>query len=85
MTTTNPLAPHDTNHFSAALRPTELAHLLGVSRSMLWKLHSSGRLPLPIRLGRSTRWRRAEVLAWLEAGCPDRAAWQARRSNGGEA
>ena len=32
-----------------------------------------------VRLGRSVRWRRDELLAWLEAGCPARDRWEALR------
>jgi predicted DNA-binding transcriptional regulator AlpA len=44
-------------------------------------LHSSGRVPLPVRLGRSVRWRRDEIAEWLAAGCPNREAWLARNAN----
>ena len=54
------------------------ATLCGVSRSGWWKLHSSGRCPVPIRLGRKTLWRVAELTDWLNDGCPtgDRWTWQ---------
>ena len=55
----------------------EAAQLLGISERHLWALNSSGRLPQPVRLGRSVRWRRQELLAWLEAGCPSRDRWEA--------
>ena len=58
-----------------ALRAKAAARLLGISERHLWALHSSGRLPTPVRLGRSVRWRRDELLAWLEAGCPSRDVW----------
>lgn len=50
--------------------------LLGISRNMVWKLHSTGRLgPLPVRLGRCVRWRLRELRTWVEAGCPARDQW----------
>lgn len=30
----------------------------------------SGRMPSPVYLGRSPRWRRRELNDWIEAGCP---------------
>ena len=62
------------------LRPDEVADMLGVSRSQLYKLHSSGRFPLPVRLGRSTRWRKRELIEWTDAGCPSRAQWEAQKA-----
>ncbi len=50
--------------------------MFGISRNMVWKLHSTGRLgPLPVRLGRCTRWRLCELRMWVEAGCPTRDQW----------
>lgn len=55
----------------------DAAELLGISRAQFWKLNSSGKVPLPVRLGaKAPRWRVAELRSWLEAGCPDRASWQ---------
>lgn len=59
----------------------DAAVLLGISRAQLWKLHASGKLPLPVRLGaKAPRWRVDELRAWLTAGCPDRATWERIRS-----
>ena len=59
------------------LNAQQVADLLGVSVRHLYKLHNSGRLPAPIRLGRAVRWRREELQAWITAGTPNRARWQA--------
>jgi predicted DNA-binding transcriptional regulator AlpA len=45
-----------------------------------WSLHSSGRCPLPIRCGRSVRWRLDELRQWAEQGCPSRDAMRAMQS-----
>ncbi len=63
-----------------AIRAKELAALLGVSLRQVWRLSSSGKLPKPVRLGGSVRWRRNEIIAFLEAGCPDRQSWEAMRN-----
>ena len=38
---------------------------------------AAGRLPPPVRIGRSKRWRRQEILDWISAGCPNRQTWEA--------
>ncbi len=48
----------------------ELARMMGVSERTLWRLLSGGKLPQPVRIGRNTRWRLAEVTEWIERGCP---------------
>lgn len=63
-----------------AIPADEAARLCGVSRGFWWKLHSSGRCPLPVRLGRKTLWRVEELKAWLAAGCPERLKWNALRN-----
>jgi predicted DNA-binding transcriptional regulator AlpA len=59
-----------------------VAKLLGISERHLWACHASGRLgPRPIALGRSKRWRMAELHAWLAVGAPARDAWDAMQAN----
>jgi prophage regulatory protein len=62
-----------------AVSAKEAAALVGVSRAQWWKLHSAGKVPLPIYLGtKAPRWRVDELRAWLTAGAPDRQTWRAR-------
>jgi predicted DNA-binding transcriptional regulator AlpA len=65
-----------------AVTAEQAAKLFSVSRSTWWKMHSLGQVPRPIRLGRCTRWRRSELEAWQEAGCPDRVTWEELRRGG---
>ena len=58
------------------LTVADLAGLLNVSVRHVWALNSSGRLPAPVRLSRSVRWRKSEMLAWLDSGCPVRDRWE---------
>jgi excisionase family DNA binding protein len=59
-----------------AVTSAEAAALLGIGRTTFLKLNSAGRVPMPIRFGRSVRWRRDELRAWLNAGCPNRDRWK---------
>lgn len=56
-----------------------VARLLSVSERHVWAMHSSGRLPLPCRLGRRLAWPVDELRAWCLAGMPPRETWQALR------
>lgn len=57
-----------------------LAVLLGgVSVRHVRSLHSRGLLPSPHRLGSRVLWNREEILAWIRAGLPPRAKWEAMR------
>lgn len=70
----------NTNHAPAvpriALPAADVAKLLDVSERHVWSLHASGRLPRPVRLGRSVRWSADELRDWLAAGAPSRDAWE---------
>ena len=65
-----------------ALNAEEVAKLLSVSLRHIHALNASGRLPRPIRLGRSVRWRADELRDWLNAGCPARDRWEVMREGG---
>lgn len=67
-------------HEDRLLPVGQVASLLNLSQRAIWKLLAVGRLPRPVRLGRSVRWRAAELSAWIGAGCPSRDTWEARDS-----
>jgi excisionase family DNA binding protein len=52
------------------LRADEVARLLSVCRRSVWAWASGGRMPQPVKIGRASRWRRTELEAWVEKGCP---------------
>jgi len=51
------------------------ADLLNISSRTLYRLDDLQAIPEPVRLGKLIRWRLAELLAWIDAGCPQRRAW----------
>jgi predicted DNA-binding transcriptional regulator AlpA len=61
------------------LTDRQAAALCGCSRASWHRWRAAGKLPPAVRLGRKLLWRRAEIVAWVDAGCPDAAAWQAIR------
>ena len=74
-----PLLVNDHDAAGLAVDAAELAKLLHVSLRHVNALNSSGRLPKPIRLGRSVRWPREELVWWIAAGAPSRDAWEAMK------
>lgn len=70
-----PPLPIDAERFQRLLKPGEVAHSLGVSRSWLYDAAKAGRIP-SVRLGGPEgplRFVEADLVAWLERA---RAAWQ---------
>jgi len=62
---------------STALVTAEAAaQLCGISLRTWRRLEREGMVPKPVQLGgRIKRYRRAELLAWMEAGCPSGEQW----------
>jgi len=55
---------------------SEAASLLNISRTLLYQMHSDGRLGvLPLKLGRRSLLRRKELESWIDAGMPPRVQW----------
>lgn len=48
----------------------DVSRLLKVSTRHVWRLHDAGKLPAAVRLGKSVRWPRVLLEAWIAAGCP---------------
>ena len=47
-----------------------LAKMLSASLRTVWRLRSAGKLPRPLTIGGSVRWRLSDIEHWLELGCP---------------
>jgi excisionase family DNA binding protein len=60
------------------IRIDEVANRVGISVRQAWRHDRAGKLPAPVRLGRSVRWRNSEINAWIAAGCPPRDEWAVR-------
>lgn len=60
----------------ALLTGAKAAAMLGISRAHFYRMHKAGRIPQPVRLGGSVRWRVDELRAWIAAGMPSRQRWQ---------
>jgi predicted DNA-binding transcriptional regulator AlpA len=57
-----------------------IAELLAVSRATFARMKAARKVPAPIVLSAGChRWKLAEVLAWIDAGCPARKEWEARQ------
>ena len=54
---------------SALLNVKEVAAVLGCSERHVYRLSDGGRMPRPVKLGALVRWRRHNVLDWIDSGC----------------
>jgi predicted DNA-binding transcriptional regulator AlpA len=69
---------------SLLIPDTTAATLAGVSRAHWHRLRAAGKIgPPPVRLGRKVLYRRTEVVAWIDAACPDSRTWAAIQAAAG--
>lgn len=52
------------------LTTSEVAKLVNAGHRSVWRWSRNGAMPSPVRMGSAVRFRRAEIMAWIEAGCP---------------
>lgn len=50
-----------------------LSHYVGFGRSSIYQQIAAGEFPKPIKIGKSSRWVKAEVDAWISSRCAQRA------------
>ncbi len=58
-----------------------IASMLGLSRRTVWRFKSAGRLPKPVTLSASVRWRLSDIAKWIEWGCPSQREFEYRKSD----
>ena len=51
------------------LNVASVAELCGCSARTVRRLADSARMPKPVKVGSLVRWRRSEVLEWINGGC----------------
>lgn len=61
------------------LTAAAVADMLDLSKRQIFRLNSSGKIPGPVRIGGSVRWRQSEIEAWLAADAPDRETWNSMK------
>lgn len=59
-----------------------LANTLSTSVRTIWRLRSSGRLPKPVGVGGSIRWRASDIEKWIDWGCCNQSEFKARKDAG---
>ncbi len=55
---------------AALLDVRAVATLLDCSPRHVYRLADASRMPAPVRIGALVRWRRIDIDAWIDAGCP---------------
>jgi predicted DNA-binding transcriptional regulator AlpA len=67
--------PSSATELPLLLSAGDLAKMLRFGLRTIRSMDAAGRLPAPLRIGGSVRWRAEEIRDWLAAGAPDRETW----------
>lgn len=59
-----------------------LGEALSLSKRTIFRLDSSGRIPKPVRIGGSVRWRQSDIERWISLDCPDRKSFEVLKREG---
>lgn len=76
MTTSTQGIGTDGSSLPQLLDAPSVGALLMLDRKTVERHAKTGKMPRPVKIGGSTRWRRAELDAWILAGCPPLAKWE---------
>ena len=61
------------------LTAKDAAQLCRLSKRSWFRLHACGKVPAPVRIGGSVRWRLSDLSLWQSWNCPDRKTFQTRK------
>ena len=64
------------NNSIQLINAKELAGKLLLSARTVWRLRSAGKLPRPVCVGGSIRWRLIDINRWLDMDCPDQRTFE---------
>lgn len=61
------------------LTAKEAGQICRLSKRSWFRFSAYGKIPAPVKIGGSIRWRRSDIDLWLKMGCPDRKTFEARQ------
>ena len=65
------------------LTAKDAAKICRLSKRSWFRLSSAQKIPKPVKIGGSVRWKQSDVELWLEWDCPDRKTFEVLKKTGG--
>ena len=66
---------------SDLMKIDSVAHLLQLSKRTVHRLNCTGKIPSPVKINGSIRWRKRDIELWLDLDCPDRETFNVRKGS----
>jgi prophage regulatory protein len=57
---------------ASLVRLADVVHTVGLRKSQIYKLIRAGGFPLPVKIGRASRWSAAEIAEWVQLRLAER-------------
>jgi len=70
--------PSDPENEPALWNAADVATYLGMHQSTVWTHEAEGLIPQSFKLGHRTRWRKSDIVRFVECGC-DMREWRRRK------
>jgi len=61
-----------------------VGQILSLSKRQIFRLNSSRKIPAPVRINGSVRWRQSDIEYWISWNCPDRKSFEAMKQAEGK-
>ena len=58
-----------------------VAQILNLSKRTIHRLNCTGKIPSPVKISGSIRWRQSDIDHWIDLGCPDRKTFNMRKAS----
>lgn len=62
------------------LTAQDVAGILSLSKRQIFRLNSCGKIPKPVKINNTVRWRQSDIENWISLDCPDRHEFEQRKS-----
>jgi len=63
------------------LKIDAVAKILSLSKRTIHRLNCTGKMPCPVRINGSLRYRESDIERWIDLGCPDRKTFELRKAS----
>ena len=67
-----------TNHNTQLWDAKTFGQRLSLSKRQIFRLSACGKIPKPLKIAGSVRWRLSDIELWLSMDCPERREFEAR-------
>lgn len=58
-----------------------VGQVLSLSKRQIFRLNSYGKIPAPVKINGSVRWKLSDIERWISLDCPDRKSFESMKGD----